>query len=171
MTWREANTRVQRIANALLAFGLQPEQRCCILAETSVEWILADVAILCAGGATTTIYPTSTVEECAYIIDDCDATLVFCDTVAQVEKLMAVRNRLPNLARVVVFRGTPSEDGWVQTLAMAEREGREWGAAIPEVFGRAHRHIAPDRLVTLMCSSGTTGAPKWVLIDPEASVI
>ena len=60
VSWRQAGERSHRIANGLLALKLGAEERCCILAGTSVEWILTDMGILCAGGATTTIYPSST---------------------------------------------------------------------------------------------------------------
>src|SRR4051794_15302362 len=68
LTWREVDGRVRAIAAGLRALGLQDEQRCAILSGTRLEWILADLGTLCAGGATTTIYPSSTAEESAFIL-------------------------------------------------------------------------------------------------------
>src|SRR6185369_14141815 len=70
LTWRETEARVRAIASGLRALGLASEERCAILSSTRLEWALADLAILCAGGATTTIYPSSTAAECAFILAD-----------------------------------------------------------------------------------------------------
>ncbi|MCB9678614.1 MAG: long-chain fatty acid--CoA ligase [Alphaproteobacteria bacterium] len=169
-TWRDADERVRRIANALLAFGLEPEQRCCILSRTRVEWILCDMAILSAAGATTTIYPSSTPAECAYIIDHCGAVLVFAEDDSQVAKLQGVRDRIPNVKRVVVIDGHPSSDGWVQTLAMLEVEGREHALAHPGALAEASEALTPDSLATLIYTSGTTGEPKGVMLSHDAWV-
>ena len=62
ITWQETGNKVKEISAGLCSLGLQPEERCSILSNTSVDWILMDLGILCAGGATTTIYPSSTAE-------------------------------------------------------------------------------------------------------------
>jgi long-chain acyl-CoA synthetase len=60
LTWRQVGERVRNIASGLLALGISAEQRCAILPTTRVEWILADLGIVCAGAATTTVYPSNT---------------------------------------------------------------------------------------------------------------
>src|SRR5204863_4399589 len=116
MTWRTVGERVRAIACGLLAEGLAPEERGAILAGTRVDWILADLAILCAGGATTTIYPSSTADECAFILADSGTVVCFAETDAQVRKLVAKRADLPALRLVVVMEGKAGEGGWVITL-------------------------------------------------------
>ena len=70
MTWRQSGERARAIAAGLLSLGLDREQRVGILCNTRVEWLLADLGVLSAGGATTTVYPSSTAEESAYILAD-----------------------------------------------------------------------------------------------------
>src|SRR3712207_2045910 len=70
MTWRESADRVYAIAAGLIALGILPEERVAILSTTRVEWILADLGIGCAGAVTTTVYPTSSADECNYILGD-----------------------------------------------------------------------------------------------------
>src|SRR5262249_13082727 len=70
MTGRQSGERVRAIAAGLLSLGLGREDRVGILCNTRVEWLLADLGVLSAGGATTTVYPSSTAEECAYILAD-----------------------------------------------------------------------------------------------------
>src|SRR5688572_22555734 len=87
ITWRQACDRVKAIAMGLRALGLTNEQRVAILSSTRIEWILCDLAIACAGGATTTVYPSNTAEECAYILSDSNTRFVFAENDDQVAKL------------------------------------------------------------------------------------
>jgi long-chain acyl-CoA synthetase len=66
MTWKQAGARGLAIAGGLKALGLGREDRVGILSGTRVEWLLADLGILCAGGATTTVYPSTTAEDCGW---------------------------------------------------------------------------------------------------------
>jgi len=170
MTWAQADTRVKRIAHGLLSLGLQDEQRVGILGATSVPWILADVGILYAGGATTTVYPSNTPEECAYILDDCEAVMVFADTDEQVAKILEVREQIPSLQHVIVFDGTPTDDGFVRTLAQLEAQGETWSADHPTALDEVASRITPERLATLIYTSGTTGKPKGVMLTHDAWV-
>ena len=87
------------LAAGLLALGLEPEQRVGIASSTRVEWILADLAILCAGGATTTVYPSTMTEDVGYILADSDCRVVFAEDADQVAKLVECRAELPAAAQ------------------------------------------------------------------------
>jgi len=162
LTWCDAEERVRAIASGLAALGLRAEERCAILSATRIEWIWADLAILCAGGATTTIYPSSTAEDCAYILADSGSAVCFADTDEQVRKLVAHRAELPGLRRVVATEGRASEDGWVMTLAELEALGRGHDAAHPGRFEEVAEAVRAEDLATLIYTSGTTGKPKGV---------
>jgi long-chain acyl-CoA synthetase len=162
LTWAEVGERVRAIAGGLLALGLTPEQRCAILSGTRVEWILIDLGVLCAGGATSTIYPASTPDECAYIISDSATQVVFAENDEQVAKLAAKRAEISHVRRVVVIDGKGGHDGWVMTLAELEAKGREHDAKDRDAFVRVAKSIAPEWLATLIYTSGTTGTPKGV---------
>src|ERR1041384_1338971 len=130
MTWRQSGERIRAIAAGLLSLGLHRPDRGCILGNTRVEWLLADLGILSAGGATTTVYPSSTAEESAYILADSAARYAFVEDAAQLAKLVAHRAGLPQLARVILIDGAPADAqrDWVMTLA----ELAAAGAAPPE---------------------------------------
>src|SRR4051812_19806633 len=59
MTWRQAGERIKAMAAGLLSLGLAREDRVGIVCNTRVDWLLADLGIMAAGGATTTVYPSS----------------------------------------------------------------------------------------------------------------
>lgn len=169
-TWQSANRRVEKIANGLLSTGVQNEDRCIIFAETSLEWILADIGILCAGCATTTIFPTSTDAECVYIIKDSEAKHLFCGSVEQAERIASLRDELPLLETIVCIE---SDDGpaarWF-SLDTFEERGRVYSEEHPDAYKAAIEGISSDQLATLMYTSGTTGEPKGVMLNHRAWV-
>jgi long-chain acyl-CoA synthetase len=169
LTWRQAGQRVRHIALGLDALGLRAEERCAILGSTRIEWILADLGISCAGGATTTVYPSSTADECRFILYDSQTRFAFAEDAGQVAKLVEVRGQLPGLEKVIVLDGEAAGgegerpgDGWVITLEQLEQLGREQDTAHPERFAAKVAAIQPDQLATLIYTSGTTGRPKGV---------
>jgi long-chain acyl-CoA synthetase len=160
LTWRQTGDRVRAIASGLLSLGLAPEERCAIFSSTRVEWFLADLGILCAGGATTTIYPVNTPDECVYMLCNCEAAFVFVENEALLSKVTSRRGDLPNVRGVILFDGTGGEEGWVIPLAALESRGREYDAAHPGGYEAAVRRVDAGSLATLIYTSGTTGRPK-----------
>jgi long-chain acyl-CoA synthetase len=165
LTWRETADRVRALASGLRALGLADEQRVAILASTRLEWILVDTAILCAGGATTTIYPSSTPEECAFIAADSGSSFIVAENAQQLAKLRERRAEMPTVRKVVLIDGTGAGNGdaeWVVTWDELVAKGRERDAADPSSYERVARAVAPESLATLIYTSGTTGRPKGV---------
>jgi long-chain acyl-CoA synthetase len=162
LTWTDTEARVRAIASGLRALGVENEQVCAILSATRIEWTLADFGVLCAGAATSTIYPSSTADECAFILSDSGTVVAFAENDEQVAKLASRRAELPGLRHVVTFDGRRSADGWVITLAELEERGRAWDAAHPGEFEERAAAIRGDALATLIYTSGTTGRPKGV---------
>ncbi|MCB1300916.1 MAG: AMP-binding protein, partial [Tetrasphaera sp.] len=66
--WREVKDHAYAMAAGLIALGVGEEERVAIASGTRYEWALADLANMCAGAATTTIYPTTIADDVAFII-------------------------------------------------------------------------------------------------------
>lgn len=165
LTWAQVGQRVRAIACGLRALGIADEQRVGILSVTRIEWILADLGILCAGAATTTVYPSNTAEECQFILSDSATRIIFAEDEEQVAKIVSKREELPELTNVVVFDGKASADGFVITLQQLEERGRAFDAENPESYQQVIDGIVPERLATLIYTSGTTGRPKGVMLS------
>ncbi|MBM4367290.1 MAG: long-chain fatty acid--CoA ligase [Deltaproteobacteria bacterium] len=165
MFWKDVGHRARAIACGLRSLGIKDEDRVCIQSGTRVEWILADMGILCSGAACTTIYPSSTPEEVAYIVNDSGARMVFAENDKQVAKLQSKRAEMPNLVNVIVFDGAASADGWVLSLDDLEKRGAGWDAANAGEYDRFTDAVGPDHLATLIYTSGTTGNPKGVILN------
>ncbi len=164
VTWSQAEDLVREAAAGFLDLGIHAETRVAILSGTRWEWILADLAILAAGGATTTIYPSNTADECAYVISDSDSQIVVAENGAQLEKLRSVRDKIPSVAHVVLVEddGSAAGDDWVLTLDQLVARGKDHAEADPERYASRIAGIGSERLATLIYTSGTTGVPKGV---------
>jgi long-chain acyl-CoA synthetase len=161
LDWRQVGERVRTIAAGLIALGIRPEDRVAIAADTRLEWILADFGIMCAGAATTTIYPATPAADLAFILRDSGTRIVFAENDEQIAKLRAHRTSLPELVKVVTFDGTPDAE-WTIGLAELERLGSGRLDAQPSAVDDATAAVGPESLATLIYTSGTTGRPKGV---------
>jgi long-chain acyl-CoA synthetase len=168
MTWRDADRRVRNVAGGLLNLGFKKEERGAILATSRPEWVIADLGILAAGGATSTIYTSNTAEESAYILEDSGSRVCFVENAMQEAKLREVRGRLGNVAHLILIDGEPvAADGWTITLAELENQGKAWNAANPGHLDALAESIGPGDLATLIYTSGTTGKPKGVMLTHD----
>ncbi|HSE08674.1 MAG TPA: AMP-binding protein [Nocardioidaceae bacterium] len=161
VTWKEAGDKVTRLAAGLVYLGVEHEQRVGIASATRYEWILADLAIMCTGAATTTVYPSTIDDDVSYILADSECRVVFAEDDEQIAKLLKHRSELPHLTKVVTFTGTVDGD-WVISLDELERLGEEQLAKEADVIEKRVAEISPDALATLIYTSGTTGRPKGV---------
>lgn len=161
VTWQEAGDRVALLAAGLVALGIEPEQRVGIASSTRYEWVLADLAVMCAGAATTTLYPSTIADEIGYILEDSESRVVFAEDDTQLAKLREQRDRIPQVRKVVTFDGAADGD-WVISLSDLEKLGDQLLAEQPDVVDQRVAGTAGDSLATIIYTSGTTGRPKGV---------
>jgi long-chain acyl-CoA synthetase len=161
VTWRQAGDLVESYAAGLISLGIEPEQRVGIASGTRYEWILADLAVMCAGGATTTVYPTTNAEDTTYILSDSESRVVFVEDAGQLKKLTDNKAELAHVVKVVIFEGSGDGD-WVITLDDLAALGKERLAQQSDLIRTTAATIRPDQLATLIYTSGTTGRPKGV---------
>jgi long-chain acyl-CoA synthetase len=161
VTWRQAKETVQVTAAGLLALGIRPEERVGIVSGTRIEWLYSDLAVMCAGAATTAAYPSTGSDEVAFILSDSGSRIVFAEDDAQIAKLRAQRDHLPDVLRVVTFDGV-ADGEWVLTLEDLQALGAKYLVENPTAVDEAVAAVEPERLATLIYTSGTTGRPKGV---------
>jgi long-chain acyl-CoA synthetase len=184
MTFREADAAAREIAAGLVARGVVPGDRVCIVSQTRLEWVLCDIAILLAGGVTVPIYASNTAEQCEFIVRDAGAKIVIVEDAAQREKLVGLRNKLFTVAHLIQLTGEPPvgltpppvsggaapPSRFVQSLAEVRAAGRQWGVAHPGELDAHAETVAPDSLFTIIYTSGTTGIPKGVVLTHDNMV-
>jgi long-chain acyl-CoA synthetase len=154
VSWEEARTAVDELANGLLALGIGKGDAFGILARTTLEWVLFDFALGSIGAIGAGIYPSLPPKDCAYVLDHSDALGVLVEDDEQRAKIEAERANLPKLQHVLTF----------SDLDDLRARGRDYAAANPEALDAARDAIAEDDLFTYIYTSGTTGPPKACMI-------
>jgi long-chain acyl-CoA synthetase len=167
VTWQQVGERVRHIAAGLIALGIAPEDRVALASSTRYEWVLVDFAVLAAGAATTTVYPTTIAADVAYIIANSGSRVVVAEDQTQVDKLLAHRAELPDVHKVVIIDGNGDGD-WVISLAELEQLGKQLLADSPNAVEERVANIGPHQLASLIYTSGTTGRPKGVRLTHGA---
>lgn len=167
VTWQQVGERVANIAGGLIALGIAPEDRVALASSTRYEWVLVDFAVMCAGAATTTVYPTTNAADVAYIVANSGSRVVVAEDQGQLDKLLERRAELPDVSKVVLIDGNGDGD-WVINLAELEQLGKQLLADSPDAIRQRVAAIGPDQLASLIYTSGTTGRPKGVRLTHGA---
>jgi long-chain acyl-CoA synthetase len=153
----EVEETVRKLALGLADLGVGKGDKVSILGNTRPEWTYFDFAALSIGAVVVPIYQTNSPEECQYVLENSDAKVVVVEDDEQIEKIRAVRNRLPLLEHVVRMTGE-SEDA----ISLEDLAARGSGdAAAWEPLWSA---VSPSDVCTFIYTSGTTGPPKGCVI-------
>jgi long-chain acyl-CoA synthetase len=154
VSWAEAAQRVDDLANGLLSLGIRKGDAVAILAQTQLEWALADFALGLIGAIGAPIYANSAPRDCAYILEHSESVAVLVEDEAQRAKIESVRGDLPRLRHVIGFEELPA----------LEADGRHYAHEHPDALAEAEASVGEDDLFTYIYTSGTTGPPKGCMI-------
>lgn len=165
LTWTQAGQRIQRIASALLALGLDVQERVAIFSHNSMNWSLADLALLHLRAISVPIYATNTAAQAVFIINDADIRTIFVGGQEQLDALLALRDTCPQLRNIIVM-----DEGVNLRGSDIAQSLHEFEAQAVEDFWRDEWQTRIDSrdlndLFTLIYTSGTTGEPKGVMLD------
>ncbi|MGB7587839.1 MAG: long-chain fatty acid--CoA ligase [Solirubrobacterales bacterium] len=150
---------VRSLALGLIDLGVEKGDKVSILANTRPEWTYCDFAALSVGAIVVPIYQTNSPEECQYVLENSDAKVVVVEDDEQLEKIRAVRDKLPLLEHVVRMTGSSDDAISLDELSQRgeARDASEWE--------RRWRTVEPADICTFIYTSGTTGPPKGCIIS------
>ena len=158
-SFKEVEETVRGLALGLVELGVGKGDKVSILANTRPEWTYCDFAALSIGATVVPIYQTNSPEECQYVLENSDSKVVVVEDDEQIEKIRAVRDRLPLLEHVVRMTGASEDAISLDDLAArgAGRDAAEWE--------RLWSAVTPEDICTFIYTSGTTGPPKGCVIS------
>ncbi|MFJ6123758.1 AMP-dependent synthetase/ligase [Streptomyces griseoviridis] len=156
--WREVTAaefrdEVLALAKGMLAQGVRFGDRVAIMSRTRYEWTLFDYALWTIGAQVVPVYPTSSAEQCFWMLYDAECTAAIVEHEDHAMTIATVIDRLPRLRRLWQL-----DTGAVQELYDA-------GASLDDEVVHRHRQaVTPDSTATVIYTSGTTGRPKGCVI-------
>jgi long-chain acyl-CoA synthetase len=166
INWTEYSRAVGRLGNALLAEGLQPQDRVALWAANRPEWQIADLAILHAGLVTVAIYQTLAPDQVKYLLTHSESKVLILEDRRMLEQVAGMRQELPALKAVILIDGETAED-WVTSWADALSRGDEFGRGRPGLLASRWQALKPGDTASLIYTSGTTGLPKGSILTHQ----
>ena len=166
-SWRAYAEEITASARGLVALGVEQGSPVAILGANSPEWVIFDVAAMAIGAMPAGIYPTSTPDECAYVLDHSKSPVVLVQNEHQLAKILGIWGDLPTLKHIVLMRGASSDaDGVLTWDEFIEQGVGVQGNGVEDRLAA----LGPRDGATLIYTSGTTGRPKAVVLPHEALV-
>jgi len=149
VTWGDLARRVRDVAAGLIASGVDRGDRVALMSSTRLEWTIADLAILAAGAISVPLYPSASLDQCRWILEDSGAVLAIVETPANAERVRDAANALSV---------PPRECLVIEQHGLDDLVARGAGFA-GEVCRQVDTLRARD-VATIAYTSGTTGTPK-----------
>src|ERR1022692_3130231 len=168
LTWQQFRDGVLRLAAALVKLGLAPGERVALMLPNRMEHVLADQAVVHAGGVPVTFYATLASDQIKYVAADCDVRIAVLDVQSELDRFQPLLDDLPGLGTIIVRDSAACPAGerylsWADFDGLGDADPEQAQAGAAEVARRIAA-IGPADPLTLLYTSGTTGNPKGVII-------
>ena len=164
-------SRAEIISKALslkdffLSTGLKKRSKVAIISENRYEWIITDIACYLSGMITVPVYTSLSPESIKYILNHSESQICFVSGSLQLEKLLSVKNEIPDLLKIISYSETVNENSIVMSLAQALKNSiTHPQKKTLEILEGISKQIQEQDVITIIYTSGTTGIPKGVML-------
>jgi len=163
-TWQEVNQTVIAVARGLRQQGIKKGDKVCIMGNSRAEWTMTDLAIMFSGAVTVPIYQSSAIEDITFILDNCEAKLVFADDITLYAKLTEAMAQLNKSIPVVLFSDQLPAKTETKVSLFKDFAKRVDDPTAVEEFRSGAMAVTPGDIASIVYTSGTTGRPKGVVL-------
>lgn len=168
VTWSEYGEKARACGLGLVTLGLKRGETVSILSENNPEWLYLDMGILCVGGVSNGVYTTDSAKQVEYLCQDSRTRIFIAENEEQLDKILEVRERLPDLVKIVVLdmEGLRDfQDDMVISIEELYQLGETYHKEHPGFWEEQIALSKPEDLAILIYTSGTTGPPKGAMIS------
>ncbi len=172
-TWREYHDQVRDFALGLAALGFERGERLSVIGDNRPRLYWAQVAAQALGGVSVPVYQDSIGKELAYVWNHAEVGVIVAEDQEQVDKVLALRDRLPALHLVVYDdpRGMLHyRHDQLKSFQEIQELGREFGQKRPGHFETEVEKGSPEDIAFICYTSGTTGDPKGAMISNRNAI-
>jgi len=163
-TWADYAGKVATMAHGLRTLGVAAGERVAIMGDACEEWLIADQGAQAAGAVVYGIYPTASTAELEYQMHDGGACVFIAEDQEQVDRLLPVVDRLPQLRWIVVVDTAAIFAYQHPKLRTFEEVLRLGGARNAADLGILASSISAEAPAFIVYTSGTSGRPKGALV-------
>ena len=156
LTWEYVENHISILSEYLKKI-LSKGDRCILLSENRPEWLIADIAIMNAGGATVPLFTTYSEKDYEYIINDCKPKICIVSNNNQLKK---IEKFISEEIKVISIENINQK---IQSFEkILEKYSKKEEIKISEDY---NNKISRQDLACIIYTSGTTGNPKGVMLS------
>ena len=167
-SWQQSYEQVRDLSLGLIKMDLERGGKVCIIGDNDPQYFWAQLAVQAAGGVAVGIFTDSAPGEIQYVVSHSDAVFVFAKDQEQCDKLLEIRDQVPDVRQVIYWddKGLWSYDEpWLLSFEDLQTQGRALGDEQPDLFDSYVEQGQGEDLAVYCYTSGTTGLPKGAMIS------
>jgi len=168
-SWTDYYRFMEKTAAGLAALNLKRGETVCLIVENHPEWLFSVIAAHALGATTLNLFTSSVAEELCTSIKRINSPIVVVQDQEQTDKLLEVKDKLPNIRKVVYIDPTGmtsyENDPWLISYARLLEEGDKFLQENKNFIEEEMKKGRPDDIAVMIQTSGTTGIPKMAMLS------